>query len=56
MLDVLLLNLPLELPEAARELRVKALLDIVANLHVGCPPLYVVLVGGLQVIQWITHL
>ena len=55
-LRVVLLHLPLQLLQAAREVRAEAVLDIVADLEVGGPPLDVVFMSRFQIIQRITHL
>lgn len=45
-LDIMVLNLLLQLPQAACKVRAEAVFDIVANLEVGCSPLNVVFMSG----------
>ena len=55
-LDVDVLHLPLQLLQAAGEVRAEALLHVVTDLQICCSPLDAVFMSRLQIVQWIANL
>ena len=55
-LNVDVLHLPLELLEAPGKVRAEAVLDVVADLEVGRPPLDVVFMCGLKIVDRVAYL
>ena len=55
-LDVDVLHLPLQLLQAAGEVRAETLLHVVTDLQICCSPLDAVFMSRLQIVQWIANL